>query len=67
MRQSKRPLALLLALLLTLGLVPALAEEKPPLERYAEFATPHSVKITYFEQGWTGPEADLAFPDGTGG
>jgi len=59
MRQSKRPLALLLALLLTLGLVPALAEEKPPLERYAEFATPHSVKITYFEQGWTGPEADL--------
>ena len=50
--------ALLLALLLTLAWCLRWRREAAPgaLRRVRH---PHSVKITYFEQGWTGPEADL--------
>jgi putative aldouronate transport system substrate-binding protein len=36
------------------------AGERPALaETWSEFETPRTVKITWFEQGWTGPDASL--------
>lgn len=38
------------------------AENVPPLaSTYKEFNKYHQTKVTFFEQGWTGPEADLDF------
>lgn len=41
---------------------PAEAGEVPELAKtYKEFEKKHSAKVTFFEQGWTGPEKDLDF------
>lgn len=68
MRRNTRFIALIIAVVLILSVLSGCAKANPtavpgitgPLaQEYPEFTAAHTLKVTYFEQGWTGPESDL--------
>jgi multiple sugar transport system substrate-binding protein/putative aldouronate transport system substrate-binding protein len=68
MRRNVKLVALFIALVMALSVVAGCAKANPTtipgitgplMKEYPEFSTAHTLKVTYFEQGWTGPESDL--------
>jgi putative aldouronate transport system substrate-binding protein len=68
MRRNVKLVALFIALVMALSVLAGCAMANPTavpgitgplMKEYPEFTTAHTLKVTYFEQGWTGPESDL--------